>query len=323
MDKEKFKKTFIGNIISKLRVLHRLDALEQRLDLLPDILHNDASVISWDTVGNWTSESDNLELLKLRLSITPSVWGDKSRLHISELACVHSSFFNTNSGEIYIGDYSFSGSNVSFLTGSHDKCLTGLLRRDCEIKEGNDIRIGNGVWIASNSTILGPCEIGDDAVVAAGAVVAPGTIIPCGCVYGGIPAKKLSTIDLIKDRPFERAEFKKALEREGVLFGYGWSEKETHKYNDRDYEIHCMIDAEATVYSAIGNVQLYYFILGDFKEMFIDFDDKKIKISENEGYINVNINGMAIIKNPTNMKIYIGYNYKSASNHEEKLNVDE
>ena len=57
-------------------------------------------------------------------------------------------------------------------------------------KEGRDIVIGDGVWIASNATVLGPCTIEANAVIAAGSVVAPHTIVPAGCVYAGVPARR-------------------------------------------------------------------------------------------------------------------------------------
>ena len=133
-----------------------------------------------------------LEKLNRQLSITPTVWGDPARLEIDETADVFTCFFNTNSGRIRIGQYTFAGSDVSLLAGSHDPKLTGYLRRDAELSEGCDITIGNGVWLASGCIVLGPCEIGDNAVIAAGAVVAPGTVVPAGAVYAGIPAKKIN-----------------------------------------------------------------------------------------------------------------------------------
>ena len=165
-----------------------------------------------------------LERLNTQLSIHPTIWGEHERLHISSKAAVFPCFFNTNSGEISIGDYTFAGSNVNILAGSHDMHLEGLPRRDAEIKQGCDITIGKGVWLASGSTILGPCTIGDNAVVAAGAVVAPNTNIPANTVYAGIPAKKVKELetDIKKENP----HIEQAIEREcGVLFVEGWSDK--------------------------------------------------------------------------------------------------
>ena len=57
---------------------------------------------------------------------------------------------------------------------------------------GRDIVIHEGAWLASNVTILGPCQIGEHAVVAAGAVVVddvrPYTVV------GGVPARTLASV---------------------------------------------------------------------------------------------------------------------------------
>ena len=101
--------------------------------------------------------------------------------------------FNCSSGNISIGDYSFFGHNVCLLTGTHDfrKKREGRFPYP---EEGRDIRIGEGVWIASNVTILGPCTIGDHAVIGGGSVVCGGNL-PGGFLYAGFPAKPIQPID--------------------------------------------------------------------------------------------------------------------------------
>ncbi len=124
-----------------------------------------------------------------------SVWGDPARLHIHETAEMVNTLFNTSSGLITVGAYTFTGHNVCILTGTH--------YAEAKLKErmngvpwcGRDIVIGSGVWLASNSTILGPCTIGDNAVVAAGAVVVPGTTIPPNEIWGNIPARPLAKLE--------------------------------------------------------------------------------------------------------------------------------
>jgi acetyltransferase-like isoleucine patch superfamily enzyme len=123
------------------------------------------------------------------------VWGDRDRLHISPTAITVNTLFNTASGQISLGDYSFTGHNVSLLTGSHNIHKQGLARMTDYPTEGRDIIIGQGVWIGSNATVLGPCTIGDHAVVAAGAVVIAGTVVPEGAIVAGIPAKVIKMIE--------------------------------------------------------------------------------------------------------------------------------
>lgn len=194
------------------------------------------------------SDCNCLEQLNTQLSIHPTIWGDKERLQISPLAAVFTCFFNTNSGSITVGDYTFAGSNVSLLAGNHDMFLEGLSRRDAEIKQGCDIVIGKGVWLASGCTILGPCTIGDNAVVAAGAVVTPGTEIPADTVYAGVPAKMIRKIE--KDMDIGSRHIMDAVEREaGVLFVDGWSEKRYIIYADRELGGHWILRSGALVYT--------------------------------------------------------------------------
>jgi acetyltransferase-like isoleucine patch superfamily enzyme len=57
----------------------------------------------------------------------------------------------------------------------------------------NGVLIGNNVWAGARCVFLPGTVIGDDAVIAAGSVVR-GTV-PAGEVWGGIPARKIRTIE--------------------------------------------------------------------------------------------------------------------------------
>ena len=116
-------------------------------------------------------------------------YGDWNRVHTGTNVNLDNTMFNTNSGDIYIGDYSFTGQNVSIITGSHEITHINRLRQNFSNKN-RDIVIGKGVWICSGAIILGPCEIGDNAVVAAGSVVLPNTKIESGTLYAGVPATR-------------------------------------------------------------------------------------------------------------------------------------
>lgn len=140
-------------------------------------------------------DEELLKHLKNRLTNMISIYGDESRVHIAKTSHMVNTLFNVSSGHIYVGDFTFTGHNVSIITGTHDINKSMRKRMDAP-KEGNDIKIGKGVWICSNATILGPCKIGDNAVIATGAVVTPNTIVPHNSVFGGIPAKKLRDIKL-------------------------------------------------------------------------------------------------------------------------------
>ena len=166
------------------------------------------------------------EVINRSLSTHKTLWGSAERLHISPKADVFTCFFNTNSGSVTVGDYTFAGSGVSLLAGSHDPHLTGLMRRDADLKDGCDIVIGNGVWLASGCSLLGPCTVGDNAVIAAGAVVTPGTHVPANTIYGGIPAREIGRLELEHaGAPGDPATQRAIVRNGGVLYGDGWSSK--------------------------------------------------------------------------------------------------
>ena len=125
------------------------------------------------------------------------VWGDRSRLSIAPSAYMVNTLFNVSSGTITVGEHTFTGHNVSIITGSHDYNLR-LQRRKQDIpRAGNDIEIGRGVWIGSNAVVLGPCRIGDHAVIAAGAVVT--SDVPASTIVAGIPARALRKIPIVRE----------------------------------------------------------------------------------------------------------------------------
>lgn len=124
------------------------------------------------------------------------LWGDPQRLKIAPTAAMVNTLFNTSSGYIDVGNYTFTGHNVSIITGTH-RYESFLSERMLDVpSSGRDILIGKGVWIGSNAIILGPCKIGDHAVIAAGSVVLAGTEIPPGTIVGGLPAKTIKTISI-------------------------------------------------------------------------------------------------------------------------------
>jgi len=123
-----------------------------------------------------------------------SIWGDPSRLIVGNNVSLINTLFNTSSGTVTIEDDVFFGHNVCVLTGSHLYEYKGVARKDYP-KEGNNIIIRKYSWIASNVTIIGPCEIGENAVIGAGSLVLGD--VPAGCLYAGVPAK------FIKNIPFK------------------------------------------------------------------------------------------------------------------------
>jgi len=80
---------------------------------------------------------------------------------------------------------------------------------------GNNVSIGHkalihgctirdNVLIGMGAIIMDKCEIQSNSIIAAGAVVLEKTIVETGCIYAGIPAKKVK--DLPKETTHEEIE---------------------------------------------------------------------------------------------------------------------
>jgi acetyltransferase-like isoleucine patch superfamily enzyme len=100
---------------------------------------------------------------------------------------------NVSSGRVEVGKDCFFGHTVMLLTGTHDVTKFGPERVTSYPKEGRDIILEEGVWLASGVIVLGPSRIGKHAVVGAGSVVR-GDIEPYS-IYAGNIAKKIGQTD--------------------------------------------------------------------------------------------------------------------------------
>jgi acetyltransferase-like isoleucine patch superfamily enzyme len=127
-----------------------------------------------------------LALVRRELAMGQVVLGPRERLHIHPTASGNF-LANTISGEISVGAWSFFGHHVRLYTGRHDLRKFGQEFRDMPVAAGCDIVIGEGVWLASDVIVLGPCRIGDHAVVGAGSLVTHD--IPAYAVAMGRPAR--------------------------------------------------------------------------------------------------------------------------------------
>ncbi|MBL7910598.1 MAG: gamma carbonic anhydrase family protein [Bacteroidia bacterium] len=74
-----------------------------------------------------------------------------------------------------------------------------------KVSLGNNVSIGHNaivhgctvhdnVLIGMGAIVMDNCEIGSNTIIAAGAVVTEGTIVPSGCIFAGVPAKKVKDI---------------------------------------------------------------------------------------------------------------------------------
>ena len=87
-----------------------------------------------------------------------------------------------------------------------DGALLHTTYKKSTIEMGDRVSVGHhvivhGATIHSNvvlgmgSIIMDHAVIGENSIIAAGAVVLEHTVVEPGCIYGGIPARKLKTVD--------------------------------------------------------------------------------------------------------------------------------
>jgi len=55
-------------------------------------------------------------------------------------------------------------------------------------------RVHDNVLIGMGAIVMDNCEIHSNSIIAAGAVLTEGTVVPPGCIYAGVPAKKVKDI---------------------------------------------------------------------------------------------------------------------------------
>lgn len=102
---------------------------------------------------------------------------------------------------VEIGDHVFLGHEVMLLTVDH---RIGEHRQRCAANQARPIRIGDGAWLSSRTTVLPGVSIGRGAVVAAGAVVTRD--VPDDCLVAGVPARVIRQLD--DDAAPESGEFR-------------------------------------------------------------------------------------------------------------------
>ena len=132
-------------------------------------------------------------MIAQRLMQTHTVYGNVSRVKTAPNISLNNTLFNTSSGDITVMDDVCFGHNVCLLTGAHDIHKKGRERISTYPKTGRDIIIHRGVWLASNVTVLGPCEIGENSVIAAGSLVLDD--VKPNSLYAGNPAKFIKEIE--------------------------------------------------------------------------------------------------------------------------------
>ncbi len=104
----------------------------------------------------------------LRGDVNRIVMGNK--VNVQDGACIHCTYQKTET---------ILGNNVSI---GHNAIVHG-----CTIED--NVLVGMGAIVMDN------VHIGSNTIIAAGAVVLEGTQVPSGCVFAGVPARKVKDIN--------------------------------------------------------------------------------------------------------------------------------
>lgn len=130
--------------------------------------------------------------------------------------------------KIIIGDRTFTGPNVTIMTGDHPYDIKGKYMADnrkYEIKAAGgdigkydkDVVIDEDVWLGCNVTILKGVHIGRGAIIAAGSVVTHS--ISAYCIACGNPAKAIKarwSVDAIIEHESQLYDESKRLSRDYI-----------------------------------------------------------------------------------------------------------
>ena len=111
--------------------------------------------------------------------------------HVHKKKNVYANFNLTlvDDGEIYIGDYTMIGPNVTIATAGHP--VLPELRQEA-YQFNIPVHIGKNVWIGAGVIILPGVTVGDNTVIGAGSVVTKD--IPSDVVAVGNPCRVLRSI---------------------------------------------------------------------------------------------------------------------------------
>lgn len=110
-------------------------------------------------------------------------WGGHN-VHLGKMVYANFNATFVDDGNIYIGDYTMIGPNVTIATAGHPIYPPF---RERQLQYNADVHIGKNVWIGAGVIICPGVTIGDNTVIGAGSVVTKD--IPSNVVAYGSPCK--------------------------------------------------------------------------------------------------------------------------------------
>jgi acetyltransferase-like isoleucine patch superfamily enzyme len=112
-------------------------------------------------------------------------------------------FFGSEPYLVTLGNDITITQNIAFHT--HDGGV-GIFRKEYpNINIFKRIKVGNNVFFGSNSAVMPGATIGDNVVIAANSVVTGN--VESNSVYGGVPARKIKTLEEYKKSALKHAIF--------------------------------------------------------------------------------------------------------------------
>ncbi|MBW3090720.1 sugar O-acetyltransferase [Bifidobacterium miconisargentati] len=115
-------------------------------------------------------------------------WGCST--HLGDYVYVNFNLTLVDDGEVFIGDHTMIGPNVTLVTTGHP------IRPDLRVRLAQfsePIHIGRNVWIGANVTVLPGVSIGDNSVIGACSLVTKD--IPANSVAVGSPCRVMREIN--------------------------------------------------------------------------------------------------------------------------------
>lgn len=110
-------------------------------------------------------------------------WGGH-HVHLGKLVYVNFNGTFVDDGNIYVGDYTMIGPNVTIATAGHP--IYPPLREK-QLQYNADVHIGKNVWLGAGVVVCPGVTIGDNSVIGAGSVVTKD--IPDNVVAYGNPCR--------------------------------------------------------------------------------------------------------------------------------------
>lgn len=116
-------------------------------------------------------------------------WGGR-HVHLGNRVYANFNLTLVDDTDIYIGDGTMIGPNVTIATGAHplDPAL-----RSRGLQLNHPVKIGKNVWVGAGAVLLPGVSVGDGAVIGAGSVVTKD--VPAGTVAVGNPCRVIRKLE--------------------------------------------------------------------------------------------------------------------------------